>query len=494
MPTPPPPRLRYLDSDSTWAAIDRVAAEERPITLIVGAGTSMEAGLPSWNALESRMLETVIRTRLPERLHADWIGQVQAEGPLAAASIVETFYKQEKRFRNALRRALYGDRGPAGFHPQALAEQIAWFKQGEGDALTLVTTNYDGLLEAALERLGVPAHAYVSRRDAPAGSAAVYHLHGRLMPAYPGTGKIVLSEADYAHVQTPDKWQERLMTKLLRDTMCIFVGVSLRDANLIRWLYRYERPAGKPLHLALFVRQSQPDLNHRVRTRLEEANHERWRRRGVQVVDLDFFGETAQFIHEIAFKRRGVPGADFEARAAARHASGRDVFVPDPDTADFAATQQIASQSCAELAGVVADRLRVEGIYDRREDLGVGLWGVDHAAGTVTLWAASDRAFTSPDALIHNRLAYRSKLVGVQAVAQGTVLDQDLEEGARRWRLVRGMPLVKTDPDGACRSIVGALTITSTRPAADASLPKLPPDAWEALRDELEQIVVEAFA
>ena len=158
------------------AAIEAIAGHDGDITLFVGAGVSTEAQLPSWAV---------------------------AEGPLAAAAIARALRPSDTEFRRALRDALYDERHPGDFVPGALAQQIAWLKKRLGSRLRIATANYDGLLEVALKNAGLDPVSYVRKWAEPAGRAAVWHLHGRLMrndadTAWLTEGQLVLTEGDYA--------------------------------------------------------------------------------------------------------------------------------------------------------------------------------------------------------------------------------------------------------------------------------------------------------
>lgn len=62
-------------------------------------------------------------------------------------------------------------------------------------------------------------------------------------------------------------------------------------------------------------------------------------------------------------------------------------------------------------------------------------------------------------------LAWDSKWVAVEAITQGSVVEWDPDTYASRWRSVRGIPLVWTRPEHRERIIVGAVTLTTTKPA-----------------------------
>jgi hypothetical protein len=54
------PAGRFL-REEVRAVLDRLANESGRLTLIVGAGAAMEAGLPAWPALIRRLLDAVVK-------------------------------------------------------------------------------------------------------------------------------------------------------------------------------------------------------------------------------------------------------------------------------------------------------------------------------------------------------------------------------------------------------------------------------------------------
>ena len=185
---PEPPGVGYFaDAGSSGIehAISGIAAHTGEITMFVGAGVSMEAELPSWNALVRKLLLGARRPDDDEDAVTAWADTVLEEGPLAAAAVAEALYPDAVAFRRALRDVLY-ERDPDSYVPGALAGQIAWLKERLGSRLALLTVNYDGVLEAALAERGIEPASYVRGRSEPSGKAAVWHLHGRLIRATSG--------------------------------------------------------------------------------------------------------------------------------------------------------------------------------------------------------------------------------------------------------------------------------------------------------------------
>ena len=105
-----------------------------------------------------------------------------------------------------------------------------------------------------------------------------------------------------------------------------------------------------------------------------------------------------------------------------------------------------------------------------KEDLGLGLWCVDHAAGTMRCLATADRQLKDHSGLIDNPLELESRWMAVEAVTYGITRAADPAVYASRWRLVRGVPIVLADPAGVGRVVVGAMTLTSQEPAASSGV------------------------
>ncbi len=478
------------------AAIDTIAGHLGEITLFVGAGVSMEAELPSWNELVRNLLVGARRPEdEPDAVDA-WAETVLQEGPLAAAAVAESLYADPASFRRALRDALYA-RGFAAYVPGSLAGQIAWLKQRMGGRLALLTVNYDGLIEDALRERRLEPVSYVRAWSEPADKSAVWHLHGRLIRARSGRswlseGSLVLSEGSYVR-STTSTFPQELVAERLRGSLCVFVGLSMTDPNFIRWLYRSAEERGGP-RFVIFVRQASPVADERVRHILERSAAARWARYHVTPVWANYYGEVAQIVHEIGLRCDGSEPLDFRTRARRRLANGTARLSP-PTPREFIEAQgEAADWLRRRLDDVIAickafePRVVLSGHH-----LGLGLWAVDHDTGQVMNWVSADRAYRDPQAVVANPLRFDSRWVAAAAIANGVSVEEDPRVYASRWRFVRAIPVI-VEADGE-RSIVGAVTLTSTTPLADFPLSqdKAPPGLLNALDGLLSRQVGEFY-
>lgn len=452
-------------------AIEQIAAENGEITLFVGAGVSMEAELPSWNELVRRLLLSAQPSNMKQETVLAWADSVLEEGPLTAAAVAESLHADDTSFRRAVREALYV-RGVDGYVPGALAGQIAWLKKKMGRRLALLTVNYDGLIESALAELGVEAVSYVTGRKEPRGKAAVWHLHGRLMRASSGRRwlsdrNLVLSEGSYVR-STGSVFPQDFVAERLRESLCVFVGLSMTDPNFIRWLYRSAEGAA-PRRYVIFVRQASPVRDERVRRALEASASSRWARYNVKPIWANYYGEVAQIVHEIGLRCDGSQPVEFSARARHRYRVGAAQLSPQSETQYRDAQAEVSALLRVRLRDVRGICAVAEPAVDLSEHrLGLTIWAVDHDTGQIMNWVSSDRAYQEPGAAVGVPLHVHSRWIAALAIASGVSVEEDPQVYASRWRFVRAVP-VTVEPQGE-RSVVGAVTLASMTPLSEFPL------------------------
>jgi hypothetical protein len=437
--------------------IEKLASAER-LTFVIGAGASMEAGLPSWSGLVRSLLEDSAPRRLSELERTAWLDAAAESGVLGMAATARALARSDRDFVARVERHVYRGKGPDQFDPGPIAKELATWKRAFPQ-IQLATFNYDQLLERALEDAGVVSEPREDNADEPGGGAYVRHLHG-LLTGDPATDAVVLTEADYARWPA-GSWQDAFMSSAL-DGVCVFLGLSFTDQNLLRWIYG---STGAD-HVAMLTRQSSPALLPKVRHELEKATRARLRHANVTAYWADFYAEVAQLMHE-ARRRRGPgrPPQPYVERAQKRVLKGRRRCVP---ATGLEVQQRKVQAILASLVAGVRAALTSTDIDAAAAVLGLGLWGLDYERREVTLWGSSDRIHVEHSTLQAIPLEWGSQWVAIEAITQGSVVESDPATYASRWRSVHGIPLVWTSAERRERIITGAATLTTTVPAGDS--------------------------
>lgn len=266
----------------------------------VGAGLSMQVGLPSWPRLVDA-LYAVARAPLdpppataaseallsPQQLPADLLLATD----LCKRLLGGRFHPELKRAFTLSRAQTQAVRASETFRNLARLPCTYW-----------LTTNYDLVLETALKAHRRPGRVdsyswsdegavnrFIMRRHEREKTPAVIHVHGRLDRA----NDIVLTEADY---QQRYWWsgteRVRLLTALATYS-ALFLGTSLADEDLrtvlreIKGRFRFE--GGQHCWLRGVETESLEHWEQDAQKRSAEGEH--WQRKfGVEVIDYPFQG------------------------------------------------------------------------------------------------------------------------------------------------------------------------------------------------------------
>ena len=212
------------------------------LTLICGAGISVDAKIPSWNDLLLDLLETMI-VKISNKKVIPLNSINNNYKPIFSSSslIMGKYLKSNlgKDFLPALRDTLYKKNPVTCDLIEAIVEMSR--PQRDGKPLnSIITFNFDALIEENLEKNNIKFRA-IDNEGIRNNSTElpIYHVHGYL----PRTGKIpsntniVFSEDAY-HTQfiDPFSWSNLIQLNKLSQNTCLFVGLSLTDPNLRRLL------------------------------------------------------------------------------------------------------------------------------------------------------------------------------------------------------------------------------------------------------------------
>jgi hypothetical protein len=254
------------------------ASQRGGITLVLGSGISVSRKLPDWNSLAKDLWREAFGGR-----RSPWEtkrGKRPQELPQFLPIVFELAHEKlgEKQFLKALTTNLYRNARPpikdrrfTQSHETlaVLARLVVQeFKRGRNRRIErIVTLNADDMLERAVfalvppkagkpetmviwikERASRPSFEILGDRLAwlrgwqPWQPITIYHIHGFL----PSDRRFQKGGADYMLVFTDAQYwstsatafafANRVMLSALSESQCVFIGLSMTDVNLLRWL------------------------------------------------------------------------------------------------------------------------------------------------------------------------------------------------------------------------------------------------------------------
>ncbi|MDG4669370.1 SIR2 family protein [Mycobacterium sp. 236(2023)] len=221
---------------------DSIQKASMPLTLLIGAGLSMNSGLPSWGELVNRLAASIQDKEMARLVASNEGDQIRrAEIALTLAHSLNKNAHTHELIRDAL------------FPPSALvvpgplAKSLARLVAVRAGTVRIITTNFDRIVEQALEEvLGTAVEAFgLSEKDqwrqhCEAGVISVLHVHGMVTQA---VGKpedtvrhpLVLTQSQFL---THGAAVRDVIADALDGAVGLFVGVSLTDPNVIAPLYQ----------------------------------------------------------------------------------------------------------------------------------------------------------------------------------------------------------------------------------------------------------------
>lgn len=299
------PAISFDNQPGLQSLFERVAREGKPLTLVCGAGVSLDCGLPPWGklveAMCSKIQDPTLKTLIQDDSSADLMRKV------------EYIFAEREGYSTTrdsmVREALYSSAHvvpPFG----ALTTNLAHLAHDLGDRIHVVTTNFDDYLDQALRtQLSDPVAGLTIARStdwwksigpggrALSGTKFVMHAHG-LIRQDEVEGPLILSEAQF---REHGPAVQDFFGQLLETTDCLFIGVSLTDPNLLAPILRIRSGDGDRTTRAYVI--TVPDIFRGVSWK-ESHDYARLRcqylaKMGLTPILLKCYSQVAQTISEL---------------------------------------------------------------------------------------------------------------------------------------------------------------------------------------------------
>ena len=235
-------------------------------TFFLGAGVSRDAGLLSWEKLLEAMVSSLRQMKEVSLNDLDALKNDCGNDFLVKARYLKRLCgERDISFVDLIRKALYSAKIKNSKLVGAIADCVV-----SGKLESIITYNYDEVIERELEKRDVPFASIDSQNRPTSRQFPIFHVHG-FIPSDQDKSydkNVVLSEDEYHSLyNNAFHWANIEQVHALVQTTCFFIGLSMKDPNLRRLLdIAQQRGSRDPVHYAFLRREdyNQPLKAERV--------------------------------------------------------------------------------------------------------------------------------------------------------------------------------------------------------------------------------------
>ncbi len=316
---------RYILSNDVHKRVLIKSYNDENLVLVFGAGVSIDANIPKWDDLVKQLLVRMINVVLREKNEELSDSNVQklielAYGNMEGSQLAQMRYIKsalsETQYFDLLHDVLYEDTESVTDLLESIA-RICMPRRRHIGVKSIITYNFDDLVERALTRHNVRHASIVSDEDVPAlANLNIYHVHGYMPYERLDTvfdTNIVFSEEDYHRVYRDAYcWSNIVQLNAFRENTCLFIGCSFNDPNMRRMLDIATRKGDKPRHFAMLRRKqyTTQEADNESNDALEmfkridlSITDEYFKTLGINVIWVDAYSDIPELLNEMVEAR-----------------------------------------------------------------------------------------------------------------------------------------------------------------------------------------------
>lgn len=223
----------------------KAAYQQEKFVPVIGAGVSIEFGVPAWSELLQRlMVQTIEKEHKVSSVLSKLFNNIFSPNPLIAGRYLQAYFEENNSsFETMVRDVLYSriDKDKQS----ELLDEIVRICAAPGKSPNLdsiITYNFDDILEYRLTKTGMDIpfkSVYGIGLEIKNDELPIFHVHGFLPEnrKLNDLNKITFGENNY-HQQYSDiySWNNIVQINKFRENTCLFIGSSLTDPNIRRLL------------------------------------------------------------------------------------------------------------------------------------------------------------------------------------------------------------------------------------------------------------------
>lgn len=285
-------------------------------SLFLGAGVSIDAGLPNWSDLMKKIIKEVY-SKNKEKTLTDLDYDDIEKQCFNSSIIVGQFlkeYNEKDISKDIIQKCLYENYN--SLHETNASELISSIISiiQKNMPQSIVTYNYDDLIENFLENSQINKYETITGgKIMTEKTLPIYHVHGYVPNPVKKLNNedVVLTEESYHKIyQEPFHWSNIIQLQALNHNTCFFIGLSMSDPNLRRLLdismknctsEESDNTAPQPRHY-VFLRRDNLKRNCPTcakNTKNEEIQEKIMNRLGLNVIWFDKFEDLPKKLNEL---------------------------------------------------------------------------------------------------------------------------------------------------------------------------------------------------